>query len=949
VDETAWRLVCVPSSDEIRPVYASGECEIDVARRELRVLGFPVPVGGRAFEIIEVLAQSAGELVTKDELMNRIWPGAIVMENTLQVHAAAVRKALGPYRNLLKTESRRGYRLLGDWTVRRHDAARPPIGLQRMQVDGVSPVTNFPVTVTHLVGRSAAVARLRDLMSAYRMVTLTGPGGIGKSTLAMKVARRILGEFPDGGWLVELASLSDPALVPSTVAGVLGLRLGSNNIVPESVAHAIGDKKLLLILDNSDHLLAAVAPLAETLLARCPNITIQATSREILRIQGEYVYRVPSLDVPAIDHMEATRILEHSAPELFITRARELGFDFSSDSQYPSMIAAICRHLDGIPLAIEFAAARAATLGIEHVAARLGERFALLTIGRRTALPRHRTLRATLDWSYRLLSSAEQALLNCLAIFAGTFSLDAACAVAAEGTADTDITDGIADLVGKSLVIRTADPVRAEFRLLETTRVYALDRLNESSALADVAHRHARYLLGLLGDFDEERRSQSSDQYQAVFRRRADEIHAALEWAFSPAGDPGIGVELTIAAFPLWFELFQMTVARTRADQALSYVALGSRQEMQLRIGFGHAIWYMTSGRDNLEPAFMRALEIAERLGESSVQTQVLWGMWAARRARGDYRGAIAMAHRYADAAGKAGDASAMHLGDRILGLTYHYLGEQGLARGFTERALQQPRHIEAAASVGYQVETPVAMATILARILWLQGYPDQALVATQDAIDAARQSGHLFPMFYALILAGLPIALWVGELEHAHGQLRVLGERGTGDPSMEPWVRCFAGVIRLRQGNEREVLVAAFAEASIDIPPLRVLADLVSELEPDLPSPDAEHGEVLWNTPELLRVDAERMLLLDASNAVAAAEGKLLRALEITRAQLTLSWELRVAMSLAQMWRRHGRAGEAYELLASTYGKFTEGFGTGDLVRARSLIADIEADWSTE
>ena len=170
-----------------------------------------MPVGGRAFEIIEVLAQSASELVTKDELMNRIWPGAIVRENTLQVHMSAVRKALGPYRSMLKTEFGRGYRLLGEWTVRHHDAANPPVGLLQIQVTGKSPATNFPATITRLVGRSAAVARLQDLVSAYRVVTLTGPGGIGKTTLALEVARRVLGEFADGGWLVELASLSDPA------------------------------------------------------------------------------------------------------------------------------------------------------------------------------------------------------------------------------------------------------------------------------------------------------------------------------------------------------------------------------------------------------------------------------------------------------------------------------------------------------------------------------------------------------------------------------------------------------------------------------------------------------------------------------------------------------------------------------------------------------------------
>src|SRR5258708_1115788 len=177
MEETTWRSIRV-SAEDARPVYASDACEIDLGRRELRVLGSPVHVGARAFEIIEVLARSAGELVTKDELINRIWPGAVAAENTVQVHAVAIRKALGPYRKLLKTESGRGYRLLGDWTVRRHTAARTPTGVQRMRVGGESPVTNFPAMVTRLIGRAAAVTRLRDFISAYRVVTLTGPGRI---------------------------------------------------------------------------------------------------------------------------------------------------------------------------------------------------------------------------------------------------------------------------------------------------------------------------------------------------------------------------------------------------------------------------------------------------------------------------------------------------------------------------------------------------------------------------------------------------------------------------------------------------------------------------------------------------------------------------------------------------------------------------------------------------
>ena len=357
--------------ENIRLVHASGECEIDFARRELRVLGSPVPVGGRAFEVIEVLARSVGEIVTKNELMDRIWPGAIVTENTLQVHAMAVRKALGPYRSLLKTESGRGYRLLGDWTVRRHGAAKPPVGVQRTRVDGKSPVTNFPVAVTRLIGRKAAVARLRDVMSAYRLVTLTGPGGIGKTSLALKVARGILGEYADGGWLVELASLSDPALVPATVAGVLALTLGPGTISEEALARALGDNNLLLLLDNCEHVIDAVASLSETFLRRCPRVTILTTSRETLRVDGECVYRVAPLEVPAVDEDEPDQILSRSAVELFVTRANALNSDFSPGTENPAEIAAICRHLDGIPLAIEFAAARASVLGVQQVTAGL--------------------------------------------------------------------------------------------------------------------------------------------------------------------------------------------------------------------------------------------------------------------------------------------------------------------------------------------------------------------------------------------------------------------------------------------------------------------------------------------------------------------------------------------------------------------------------------------------
>jgi non-specific serine/threonine protein kinase len=280
-------------------VYESGEWEVDLTRRELRAHGVLVPIGGRAFEILEVLVQSAGELVTKRDLMDRVWPGAIVEDNTLQFHISAIRKALGPDRGMLKTASGRGYRLVGGWVLRRENTSSvDAIDLEPVRSTAEPFQTNVPAAGFELVGRSIAVQHLHDLLSAYRVVTLTGPGGIGKTRLAFEVARGLFPNFQGDVRLVELVSVSDPALVPSAVTAALGLELGGAEISAETVARAVGAKRLLLVLDNCEHVIDAAAKLAETIVSMCSRTTILATSREILKIQGEYVYRVAPLDVP---------------------------------------------------------------------------------------------------------------------------------------------------------------------------------------------------------------------------------------------------------------------------------------------------------------------------------------------------------------------------------------------------------------------------------------------------------------------------------------------------------------------------------------------------------------------------------------------------------------------------------------------------------------------------
>lgn len=378
---------------------------------------------------------------------------------------------------MLKIALGRGLRLLGNWRRRPGRAAANPDAPGRMHASARRPLSNLPMAASGLIGREVAVQRVLGLLSGSRLVTLTGPGGIGKSALALEVAMRLLPAFHGEVWLVGLASLSDPGSMPSAVAGILGLRPGDIGSTA-AVARAIGDRKVMLVLDDCEHVIYAAADMAETLVRFCPHASVLTTSREVLRAEGELVYHVAPLDVPAPDQDAAADAPGCSAMQLLIARMRALRPDSAVRGDNIPVLAAICRRLDGIPLALELAAVRAATLGVRDVVAGLDDPFAFLTVGRRTAPPRHHSLRALLDWSYALLPTDEQRLLRRLGSFPAGFTLIEA-ATRMDSTLPV-VAGAVSNLVLKSLVTLDGSGPDMRWRLPGTIRAYALGKFAAS-------------------------------------------------------------------------------------------------------------------------------------------------------------------------------------------------------------------------------------------------------------------------------------------------------------------------------------------------------------------------------------------------------------------------------------------------------------------------------------
>src|SRR5271166_438996 len=540
-----------------------GRFRLDLARRQLLLDERPLQLGDRALQVLCVLAGAKGALVSKDELMARVWAGQVVEENNLQVQISALRKVLDPEgtgESWIVTVPGRGYRLLG---VGNGPPAEPAPAHH----------SNLPHLANALIGRERDVAEIEALLSAHRLVTLVGAPGVGKTSLSLQVGADLLAHFADGVWFVELAPLDRPELVGEAVAAVLGLLVQGERPAADAIAAFLRSRRVLLILDNCEHVIGAAAELADALLKTCPGVILLATSREALSVAGEHAYPVPLLDVPPRStSLTAVQAMEHSAVRLFVERAASALGRFSLTDETAPIIGEICRRLDGIPLAIELAAPRLKVLSPELLLARLDDQLHVLTAGSRTAVPRQQTLRAAIEWSYALLSEAEQAMLRSLGVFAGSFTLEAVAAVATGAPVEaSDAFDMLAGLVDKSIVVSLGGMGENRFRLLESTRAFALEKL-AAGRCAAMARRLCEHMTIVFERAYRTWPMTPRADWLAAYEPDLDNLRVALGWSLRPDGDSALGVHLVSYTDWLWRELSLVQELRRWFELALTCV-----------------------------------------------------------------------------------------------------------------------------------------------------------------------------------------------------------------------------------------------------------------------------------------------------------------------------------------------------------------------------------------
>ncbi|WP_445219491.1 ATP-binding protein [Bradyrhizobium sp. Pa8] len=917
--------------------------------------GVALPLGAKAFDTLIALMSRPNEVVSKWDLMALVWPGLTVEEANLRFHVAALRKALGDGKDgarYITTLSGRGYCFVAPISKAEIAAERRPA--QRTEL----PPVKLPNRLQRMVGRDDAVTAVSDRLIGSRFVTIVGPGGVGKTAVAVAIAHDLLETFSDAAHFVDLAALSDPDLVITSILLMLGLPAQTDDPLPALLAH-LGDKRMLLILDNCEHVIAAAAPLAAEIFQAAPHVHILATSREALRVEGEQVYRLAPLAVPPDNPgLTAAAAQTYPALQLFLERAMAGGAQIALDDANAAIVAGICRKLDGMALAIELAAGRVEAYGLEQTAALLDERLNLLWQGQRTAPPRQKTLQATLDWSYGLLSDTERLVLRRLAVFAGHFTIDAALEIVPDERVDRSrLFDAIDSLVAKSMVAPRPIGAMMRYRLLDTTRAYLLEIEPNETALAA---RHATYYRRWLEQAGTTWATVPSADERAIHFSALHNVRAALDWCFDTGGDASIGIGLAAAAAPIFLAMSLLIECRRWSERALLAIdppARGSTEEMHIQAALGLTLMFTRGGSEAARAALSRSLAIAEARGDAPNQLQLLGRMHIFHERMGQFDAALGYAQQSLTVAEALGDAASIALAHSLLGVSLHLAGEHRDALSMLEAAWHGPGTERISTVHGFDHRNRAGIS--LARELWLQGRPADARQLARQTVTEAAQMDHPITLCIALIWA-VSIDLWSGDLDGAEENIdRFIAHAETR--SMGPYLAVGRGVkgeLAIRRGDAAggvatiraclrelhdagyELLTTTFNIALVHgllalgqiERSARLIDDAIGLVE--------QGGDHLY-MPELLRMKGNVLLSLPQP-ATDEAENHFRRSLDLSRRSDAKAWELRAAIDLAKLIAGRGQRADAKRLLRSALGGFSDGSQTSDIGIANKLLETL-------
>ena len=918
----------------------------------------PVEIGGRALDILIALIDRAGEVLSKRELMGLVWQGVVVEDASLRGHIAALRRVLGDggdgTRYIINVPGR-GYGFVAPverFSSPGNSATISPAKSRRSQ--------SFPPSPRLLIGRNQTISTLSSLVLLRRFISVIGSGGIGKTTVAVAVAQALSQEFgEDRVCFIDLGSLTDPAVVPGAIAAAVGCVVQGAD--PErSILAFLADKRVLIVLDNCEHVMGTVSGFTERLFKKLPSAYLLTTSREALRVEGENIHLLKPLDTPLDDTPSAVQALASPAVQLFMERATASGYeDELSDGDAP-IVAGICRRLDGIALAIELAAGRVGTYGIRGTADLLDSSAGLVLQGRRSALPRHRTLQTLLDWSFQLLTEYERKLLRGLSVFVGQFTQQAALSVVGEGEDEAQtVSNAIVSLVDKSLVSISSTDGQVYFRLLDTTSAYASAKLKESGEAEAIARRHASYFVSFLNatiaspNFEID----NADNYAPYMG----DVRKSLAFSFSASGDVSVGVELAALAGPLFLELSLFAECKHWCQQAMGALReqeRGTRRELELREALAFASMWTRGTSAEVRTAIEQGLKLAEALSDGWRQIHFLAGLNMFLTRLGDFSGALAAAKRSAIVAESTGSASGVVVAEWMLGPSHHFIGDQIAALRHCERGFKLESDAAPVQANLFGFNHRERALVVLSRSLWLRGLPNQARKVVHQIIGDA---DHSQPVSRCVaLLYSIPVLLWSGDFNEAAEPIeRAISEatRYCMAPD-EAFGLSLRGELMVANGDTlsgvkllREALKILEAHRHhLAIPHTsRVLSEgLVHSGQPKealvkidkvLANLD-KMNEEFW-LPDLLRARGEILLALPRPD-VAAVEYSLLRSINYARKQFAQSWELRAAIPLARLWKERGRSKDARTMLEDIYLRFTEGFDTQDLVAARGLLDEL-------